>query len=35
MDDSGVAALLMGLQVEAWIFELMCYNNYHLSPEVF
>jgi len=35
LDDSGAAAMLMNLQAEAWIFELMCYNNYHLSPDIF
>ena len=35
LDDAGATALLIGLQAEAWIFELMCYNNYHLSPETF
>jgi len=35
LDNAGASALLMILQAEAWIFELMCYNNYHLSPKTF
>ena len=35
LDDSGAAAMLMNLQAEAWIFKQMCYNNYHLSPNIF
>ena len=27
--------MLIELQAEAWIFEFMCYNNYHLSPDIF
>jgi len=35
LDDSRAAAMHMNLQAEAWIFKLMCYNNYHLSPDIF
>ena len=34
-DDTALASMLINLQAEAWIFEFMCYNNYHLSLDIF